>query len=319
MSERKEIEEQDVVNGAKRIPLCLVVGFLGSGKTTFLKRIVRQYPDKQLAFIVNEFSSLDADGVALQREHDKVICLPGGSVFCRCLAGQFIQTLRELPNMLDLPCCDGVVVEASGIADPAVAPSMMKEEGLDSIYYLSEIVAIVDPENIVRLVTQLPNTRSQLAAADTILINKMDIYSTDIVDAACELIRSINTTATIENTVYCQMPLDLFGGKSTSKSSGGYTASVDQNFATAVATTFAPVDVERLLRAINTLKEELYRAKGFLKSETGAVYLDWTPASHSMFELPDHKGPFGFSLIGAGNKTPAINALASRLDRKSVV
>ncbi|MCK5861033.1 MAG: hypothetical protein KAH38_01020 [Candidatus Hydrogenedentes bacterium] len=79
---------------------------------------------KNIAFIVNEFSPLDADGITMQREHDKVICLPGGSVFCRCLAGQFIQTLKELPVLLDLPQCDGVVVEASGIADPGAAPTI---------------------------------------------------------------------------------------------------------------------------------------------------------------------------------------------------
>jgi len=299
------------------IPLCLVVGFLGSGKTTFLKRIVRHYPDMQLAFIVNEFSSLDADGIAMQREHDKVFCLPGGSVFCRCLAGQFIQTLKELPHLLDMPHCDGVVVEASGIADPGVAPQMMREEGLDAIYRLSRIVAIVDPGNIGNLVEQLPNTRSQLQSADVILINKTDIYSEETLEEANAFIRTVNSTAAIEKTVFCQITLDLFGGKSCSNTLGTYAAGADPNFVTATAQTHAPVDVDRFLRAINTLQRELYRAKGFLKTETGAVYLDWTPSSHSCFELPGHNGPFGFSLIGPSNKAPAINALASRLQSGS--
>lgn len=301
----------------ERIPLCLVVGFLGSGKTTFLKRIVHHHPDMQLAFIVNEFSALDTDGIAMQREHDKVFCLPGGSVFCRCLAGQFIQTLKELPHLLDMPHCDGVVVEASGIADPGVAPQMMREEGLDAIYRLSRIVAVVDPGNIGSLVEQLPNTKSQLQAADTILINKTDIYREETLEQAIALIRSINSTANLEKTAYCQITLDLFGGKSSSNPSGTYTNGADSNFVTATAQTHAPVDVDRLLRAINTLQQELYRAKGFLKSETGAVYLDWTPSSHSRFDLPDHTSPFGFSLIGAGSKAPAINALASRLQSGS--
>ena len=296
-----------------RIPLCLVVGFLGSGKTTFLKRIVQHHPDKQLAFVVNEFSELDADGITLQREHDKVICLPGGSVFCRCLAGQFIQTLKDLPTLLQLPQCDGVVVEASGIADPGVAPQMMREEGLDSRYRLSRIIAIVDPGNIIELIEQLPNTRSQLVTADTILINKTDIYSEETLKKVIDLIHSINEKATIERTIYAQITLDLFSGTSCSSSSGTYASGADTNFATAIAQTFEPVNVDRLLRAINTLQQELYRAKGFLKSETGAVYLDWTPNAHSQFDLPDHKGPFKFSLIGAGNKTPTINAMASRL------
>lgn len=295
------------------IPLCLIVGFLGSGKTSFLKHIAHQFPNKQIAFVVNEFSPVDADGMTMQQEHDKVICLPGGSVFCRCLAGQFIQTLKDLPALLKLPHCDGVVVEASGIADPSIAPQMLHESGLDTLYTLSRIIAVVDPGNIADLLKRLPNTKSQLLAADTILINKTDLYPQGKIDAAISLIRSIKGKAIIESVRYCQITLELFESKSCLQASGDYAACADPNFATATAQCHAPVDVDRLLRAIDSLKQELYRAKGFLKSETGATYLDWTPASHSRFELPSHKGPYGFTLIGLGSKAPAINALASRV------
>ncbi len=296
-----------------RIPLCLVVGFLGSGKTTLLKSIIRQFSDKKLAFVVNEFSEIDADGAALQREHDKVVCLPGGSVFCRCLSGQFIHTLQELPSLLDLPHCDGVVVEASGIADPGVAPQMMQETGLNALYRLTRVIAVVDPGNVAQLLDELPNTRAQLAAADIILINKSDIHPAAQVNDAATLARSINDTAVIERVAYCEIALDLFSAESCSKASGNYALCADPNFAAATAHTTMPVDVDKLLRAINSLHRELYRAKGFLKSDAGAVYLDWTPSSASRFDLPDHQGPYGFSFIGRGEKTPAINAIAARL------
>jgi len=286
---------------------------LGSGKTSLLKHIARRHGEKKIAFVVNEFSMLDADGFALKQEYEKVICLPGGSVFCRCLSGQFIQTLRELPDLLELPQCDGVVVEASGIADPAVAPQMLREAKLDRVYRMSRIIAVVEPGNIADLLEQLPNTRSQLLAADDVIINKIDIYDAKTVGNAAALVRSINDHAVIVKAVFCQTPLELFEGSSIPKTSGGYAERADPNFVTATATTETPVDVNRLLRAINTLRDDLYRAKGFLASADGAVYLDWTPSTCSRFDLPGHIEPLGFALIGNGKKAPAINALAARL------
>ncbi len=294
-------------------PLCLVVGFLGSGKTTLLRTIIRQFPDKQLAFIVNEFSEMDVDGAALQQEHETVVCLPGGSVFCRCLAGQFIQTLQDLPRTMHAPQWDGVVVEASGIADPGVAPQMLREAGLDTRYRLTRIIAVVDPGNIEALLQELPNTKSQLMTADVILINKTDVYDREQIDTATALVRTVNENAAIEHVVRCEIALPFFETPSSSRPTGDYAAAADPNFATAVAHTAAVVDTDKLTRALNTLRQELYRAKGFLNSPSGAVYLDWTPSTCSRFDLPDYTGPFGFSFIGRGTKTPAINAIAARL------
>ena len=250
------------------------------------------------------------------REHDKMFLLPGGSVFCRCLAGQFIQTLKELPHLLDMPHCDGVVVEASGIADPGVAPQMMREEGLDAIYRLFWIVAIVDPGNIGNLVEQLPNTRSQLQSADVILINKTDIYSEETLEEANAFIRTVNSTAAIEKTVFCQITLGYWGNR--------------------VQTLLGPMLPVRITTAslrqqhrpmpllmLTVSCAQQYAATGVISCQRLSEGRDrsdisgLTPSSHSCFELPDHNGPFGFSLIGPSNKAPAINALASRLQSGS--
>lgn len=296
-----------------RIPLCLVVGFLGSGKTTLLRNIIHQHGDKRLAFVVNEFSSLDADGAMLRREHDAVVCLPGGSVFCRCLSGQFIQTLKELPQQLHLSSLDGVVVEASGIADPGVAPQMLIEAGLDCVYDLACVVAVTDPGNIEELLKTLPNSKAQIQSADIILINKTDMYDDITFKRAETVIRDINSHATLERTEYCRTSLSWFGQHSEVKTSGQYALCADPNFALSNIEINRTVDPFRVLRALNTLSRELYRAKGFLKTATGAVYLDWTPTGCSQFDLPDHDGPFGFSLIGAGDKAAVIKALAARM------
>ncbi len=297
-----------------RIPICLIVGFLGSGKTTLLKHIIRTHADKQLAFIVNEFSALDVDGVVIHRDHDKVVCLAGGSVFCKCLSGQFIQTLKGLPQALHIPNCDGVIVEASGIADPGVAAQMLLDSGLDSLYALSAIIAVVDPGNIARLLEELPNIRSQMLAADVILLNKADVYDETTMKQAETLVRSINGRAHLHRATHCAVALTLFQGETKAEVTGTYAACADPNFFSVTANPNAPLHLERLTTAIQSYQDALYRAKGFLLDQSGPVYLDWTPSTSTRFDLPDYQGNFGFVLIGAGNKAPAIKALAARIE-----
>lgn len=299
---------------AGRIPICLIVGFLGSGKTTLLAHIAREHREKRLAFVVNEFSALDVDGVVLGRIHDKVVCLPGGSIFCKCLSGQFIQALGTLSETLDLPQCDGVVVEASGIADPCVAPSMLSDAGLDGAYTLAQVIAVVEPGNIAELIEQLPNTKSQLLAAHVIVLNKQDSYSEQQIYAAETLVKEINPQALIERASYCRVDLPLFETGAVKPARGGYALRADANFFTVIAKPDAPVDVDMLARALNAAADFLFRAKGFLPGAQGCVYLDWTPSNLSCFDLPDYDRPPGFTLIGRGTKGSAVNALAARLE-----
>ena len=298
----------------KLIPVCLVVGFLGSGKTTLLRHIIKTHSEKRLAFVVNEFSPVDVDGAVIERDHDKVVCLAGGSVFCKCLSGQFIQTLKDLPQALHLPKCDGVVVEASGIADPGVAGQMLHESGLDSIYMLSHIAAVVDPGNIRDLLQRLPNTRAQLAAADSIIINKNDVYSTREIIMAERAVRDVNGSASVIRSSLCNVDIPFFEGRSRVLPTGNYALCADPNFCTVKATPPRGIDLDRLSRALNSWREDLYRAKGFLDANAGPVYLDWTPTTVSRFDLPDYDGDFAFVLIGPGEKASTIKTIAARMD-----
>jgi G3E family GTPase len=298
----------------ERIPVCLVVGFLGSGKTTFLKQIIRKYAGKRLAFIINEWSSLDVDGAMIHREHDKVVCLAGGSVFCKCLSGQFIQTLKDLPRALHIPSCEGVVVEASGIADPGVAGKMLRESGLDALYYLSDIVAVVDPGNIAVLLEKLPNIKAQLTAADKIILNKVDVYSGEEVSTAERTVRSRNEHAALCRAVQCDADISLFGKKSQDGFSGNYALCADPNFCSVCAEVKDSIDLDRLQNALNAYQEGLFRGKGFVRGQEGPVYLDWTPSTVSRFELPDYEGKLGFVLIGAGDKLAVLRTIAARIE-----
>jgi G3E family GTPase len=79
------------------IPLSLVTGFLGGGKTTLLQRLIEQSDGRRLAYIVNELADADVDGQLLALGEEKIVSIPGGSIFCRCLSGEFLRILESLP------------------------------------------------------------------------------------------------------------------------------------------------------------------------------------------------------------------------------
>lgn len=98
------------------LPICLVTGFLGTGKTTFLKKIVEQNRDRKIVYLINEFSAHDVDGAIVSAENPDVVSIPGGSIFCHCLVTRFIGQLRKITE--ERGGFDGVVIEASGMANP---------------------------------------------------------------------------------------------------------------------------------------------------------------------------------------------------------
>ena len=94
--------------------LYLTTGFLGAGKTTFLKNFIRLFSGKRIQLIVNEFGKEGVDGVLLEELGAVLQEISGGSVFCACRIDQFEKVLKQSANLN----ADVILVEASGLSDP---------------------------------------------------------------------------------------------------------------------------------------------------------------------------------------------------------
>jgi len=116
--------------------------------------------------------------------------VPGGSIFCKCLVTQFISQLQSLPSRFGIP--EGLVIEASGMANPKVMASMLHETRLDGQYRLARIISVIDPGSFHKLRQTLPNITAQIEASDLALINKADLYSDDEVQATADALRALN-------------------------------------------------------------------------------------------------------------------------------
>ena len=151
--------------------LYLITGFLGSGKTTFLKRFIRLFPGQRIQLIVNEFGREGVDGALLSDLGAHLDEIAGGSVFCACRMDQFEKQLRQ-SEQLDT---DVILVEASGLSDPTGVRKLFDRSGRFPWIDYQGAVCLVDAIRFPKLYATARTCVKQLAASDVAVVNKTDL------------------------------------------------------------------------------------------------------------------------------------------------
>ncbi|WP_232495526.1 CobW family GTP-binding protein [Novosphingobium kaempferiae] len=190
--------------GQSLIPVSVLTGFLGSGKTTVLNHLVRSERMSRALVIINEFGAvgLDHDLVARSTE-DLVVEMMGGCLCCT-IRGDLLATLRDAPWRFsrDGTCWfDRVVIETTGLADPApILHTLMTDERLQTLYRLDGVIATVDAANNSATLDAHEEAVKQAAVADRILLTKTDLVSDEDRRALEARLRALNPAAPIVTT-----------------------------------------------------------------------------------------------------------------------
>jgi len=293
-------------------PVCLVTGFLGSGKTTFLRQLTERYRDRRLVYLVNEFSSTDIDGRRLDLPSDRILSIVGGSIFCQCLVTEFIEVLRAARTFF-AGDVEGVVIEASGIADPSVFGRLLEETQLDQVYALALCVTLVDPATLGKVLRTLPNAQAQVESADVVLLNKTDLHTEESLTRAETEIRTLNTHARLIRTRHARAEVDIFAQPVRPAPQGEYATCRDPNFCTSTAHPPGPIVWAKLREALVLLGDVLCRAKGFLLCDDGWRYVDW--AAGEWTEEPSASNETSeLVLIGHAESAQRLQRLRQRID-----
>lgn len=280
------------------IPICLITGFLGTGKTTLLKRIVEENRDRKWIYLINEFSALDVDGAIVSEENPDVVSIPGGSIFCKCLVTEFIGQMKKIHEQHG--DAEGVVIEASGMADPRVIADMLEETGLGKHFELANIVSIVEPRSLLRLIHTLPNIIHQVEAADLVLLNKCDLFDNEQLDATEEAVRNIKPEANLVRCVMGEAELPVFG-KSLPHAElhGEYAKCRDPRYSAFSIELPRPLDPSVVQTFISENEDNIYRVKGYILSANGSVYFDYSTAGFSITPT-EPKKEYGLAWIVKG-------------------
>lgn len=284
------------------IPICLITGFLGTGKTTLLKRIVEENRDRKWIYLVNEFSALDVDGAIVSAENPDVVSIPGGSIFCKCLVTEFIQQMARI--RWKHPEAEGVVIEASGMADPRVIADMLKETGLGDYFEIANIVSIVEPRSFLRLIHTLPNIVHQVEAADTVLLNKCDLFDESQLAETEQAVRNIKGGANLVRCVKGAADFPIFAtSQSHDQLHGEYAKCRDPRYS---SFTTPEANAEKLQHFIEQNEDDVYRVKGHLQTPDGCVYFDYSKAGISITRTSPQKN-YGLAWIVRGDGEEGLN------------
>ena len=278
------------------LPIWLVAGFLGAGKTTVLRRLVHYANGRGYLFVINEFSAVDIDAGFVEREGGNAIVIAGGSVFSRRLAPEFISTLERVASGVQIPSGDiiqpqGVIIEASGMADPRPMRRLLSASNLDRLYHIAGVVAVVDPGVLMRLLLVLPNIRGQISCADLILLNKVDLHQPETIAKVRDRLALINPDAAAIRCTYGNVPPEIVLADSAtarvSQMDAAFGPCRDPNFEHEIIHFKMPVDAEKLRNAFAAADaDSVYRAKGAVQTAVGWQYLDWSNGAFTLEPCP---------------------------------
>ena len=193
-------------NTSEQVPVTVLTGFLGAGKTTLLNRILTEHHGKRYAVIVNEFGEQGIDNDLVVDADEEVFEMNNGCICCT-VRGDLIRILGGLMKRADK--LDAIIVETTGLADPApVAQTFFVDQDVSDKTKLDAIVTVADAVHLSNQLGEHHEAEEQIAFADIVLLNKIDLVDDNSIEKVKARIKKINPYAKIVKTNRCDIPLN---------------------------------------------------------------------------------------------------------------
>ena len=261
------------------IPVTILAGFLGAGKTTLLNHILTSDHGRRIAVVVNDFGAINIDADLVADVRDGVISLANGCICC-AIRHDLIGAVLKLSDLPDRP--DHIVIESSGVADPdGVYRSFLQPEIRNDVL-VDGVLTVVDAEQILKIPEQESKlAEAQVAGADLIILNKIDLVDPATVVQVENWIRDLNKRAQILPAEQCRLPIEVLLGIEAGKvlqddeqkpansqalAPDDHDHHHDSAFESWSHESSKPIRLSRLNEVLNHLPAEVFRAKGFVYS-----------------------------------------------------
>ncbi len=257
-----------------RIPVTVVTGFLGAGKTTLVNKILQGQKARKVAVIVNEFGEIGIDGQLVIEEGEEQLVEFNNGCLCCTVRDDLVKTLTKLTERGDL---DSILIETTGLADPApVASTFFVSEELRPTLKLDAFVTLVDAFNFDRNLDGSHEAEEQIAFADILLLNKTDLVSPEDLQTLEKKLKALNPLAKIYYSEFSEVDLSkvldvgAFELEAKLEVDPEFLEDLDHEHDAEVGSFFFtaenPIDINRFMLWMNDVAqdkgEDLYRTKG---------------------------------------------------------
>ena len=265
----------------RKIPVTVITGYLGSGKTTLLNHILTGQQGRKVAVIVNEFGEVGIDGQLIVQDIDEQLIEFNNGCLCCTVRGDLIETITKLQERAGE--IDAIIIETTGLADPApVASTFFVSEEIRASTRLDSFVTVVDVVNLEKNLAQSVEAQEQVAFADIVLVNKVDLATEEAVARVERTVRSLNPLATIHRTEQGVIDLALILNSNAFQLEaklqvdpeflGDHEHEHDPAIASFVLRESRPIDMNRFMSWITPLLQEqgdrVLRTKGVFNAHS---------------------------------------------------
>jgi len=248
------------------VPVVLVAGFLGSGKTTVVNHLLAHAEGRRIAAVVNDFGAVNIDAELIAGADGGVVSLSNGCICCS-LEGDLLRTLALLLRRDPRP--ELIVIETSGVADPTDVVRNLMDPVIWREAPLETVLCVVDATSPVAMLDDAL-LRAQVRAADVVALSKVDLADPANHARVRDAVRALRPAAVLVDAPHGDVPAALLFpselDRAPARREPGPRRPAADRFETLSWTSEQPVSLSRLQQAIGRLAPKLARAKGLFET-----------------------------------------------------
>ena len=267
------------------IPITIITGFLGTGKTTLLNHILQSQVIERFAVLLNDFGSVNIDAGLIKNVPGRIVSLTNGCVCCSTRK-ELRTAILGMVNLDEPP--EQILIETSGIANPLAVKQALDKPELHGNIRVDSIITVVNAEQVMSLTGEIAQLiKAQILAAEILLLSKTDLIPKNQLAAVHDWMVGLNPSASVLDVIRGCVPLDtLLSIKAQDRQQDAPTVELvsspqmyevgvnaDQEevlehhelvFDVWTYTSTVPLRVTSIQALMNQLPEDIYRVKGFL-------------------------------------------------------